>query len=291
MSQVSRTLLFNLIPNLGGGDCLFHAISHFTLLYNHQQLREMAVINIKANRSSYDETFSVTGETLLTIDGGFKVKSFDHYIELMRKLGTWGGQIEAKVLADVLERPIVILSDKSCNTRPTCFNKTARGDPLILWRTENHYVAAIPNDELVWKGVFNKLFLNIDPSPVVTAGLFNPTTPLTTPAPAGDDNKLSERPATEVPYTISDPATKKTIVVDRVARYQNGYVSIFGHAERASESEWDFVVIDSDDKACRYKTIINDDNVATRVAEILYQNRNEIIKAFLNKPATPQSAP
>jgi len=159
-----------------GGDCLFLAMAtqvgrnlelgtNGDIGTDHLILRELAVAAIASQQGELgallDEEMLITALNPV----GQRVGSFDNYVTLMSRPGTWGGQVEILALARILSRPIVLLGN---NISPQFFEEGAAGEPILLFYTGNHYQRVIPPLGTAVKDLFVQIQRDAA-TPVVTA--------------------------------------------------------------------------------------------------------------------------
>eukprot|EP01118_Nematostelium_gracile_P018894 TRINITY_DN8561_c0_g1_i2.p1 TRINITY_DN8561_c0_g1~~TRINITY_DN8561_c0_g1_i2.p1 ORF type:complete len:248 (-),score=23.72 TRINITY_DN8561_c0_g1_i2:18-671(-) len=115
------------------GACLFRAISDRVLLSQsyHYYVRQKCVDHMLAHQEDYEPFTCVSG------------LPYDHYCFEMRKVNTWGGQVEIQALSMIYKVNFAIHSNQS--SEPTLvdnnFSKT-----IDLCYYGNHYDSVYPNN-------------------------------------------------------------------------------------------------------------------------------------------------
>ncbi|KAL9963694.1 hypothetical protein ACROYT_G027225 [Oculina patagonica] len=143
---------FEISNNPGDGNCMFYALSDQLQLLkeiqiSHEKLRKDLVQFLTENPRSPDGThlFSFVNQSEHT--------TWSHYLESMKKDGTWGDELVLRAAADCYETSIRVISslghDNELMINPAT---TANNSPLVLGHYhELHYVSLIPrqgNDEI-----------------------------------------------------------------------------------------------------------------------------------------------
>ena len=163
------------------GNCLFWSISAQTS-ETQSDLRQLVVAVLTSNPAPFRELIEAEGaDVRLTLSDGTEehIHTLERYIELMSLPGTWGGQIEIAILAQVMQMPIVQISP---GYRPIVYPSRINteghvyyeGQPIFIYYNGiNHYdgLAAVSDDLADEYQIFQTLLLqalNQDP-------LSNPT--------------------------------------------------------------------------------------------------------------------
>lgn len=109
------------------------------------QLRENLVHYMREHAGKYSPYFSKLEENRLQIGSGFESLQFDSwetYLEMIKTPGVWATELEVRALADLLERPVVILTHGQA---PKTYLETSKARPLILRHVNgNHFESCTP---------------------------------------------------------------------------------------------------------------------------------------------------
>ena len=131
------------VPNEGGGDCLFHSISHsieFTdnQKHHHRQVRAAAVSHLKRHSDKYACFWDNKDPTGVDMEVSDRASAFQKYLGLVEKVGAWAGNLEIAALASTLDRPIYIIHETG---QIYGFNQEGSQKDLWIWysRAQGHY--------------------------------------------------------------------------------------------------------------------------------------------------------
>lgn len=133
------------VPNEGGGDCLFHSISHsieFTdnQKHHHRQVRAAAVSHLKRHSDKYACFWDNKDPTGVDMEVSDRASAFQKYLGLVEKVGAWAGNLEIAALASTLDRPIYIIHETG---QIYGFNQEGSQKDLWIWysRAQGHYAS------------------------------------------------------------------------------------------------------------------------------------------------------
>lgn len=124
------------IPNQGGGDCLFHTLSKH-LDIDHMQLRNYATQYISINWNKFKD-FALHSETLQPFE------SSEEYVTYMSKSGSWGDHLSLIALCELYQiNAIIIVVNKQKISEPITINVGSTKTVLIKFNSEFHYEAIV----------------------------------------------------------------------------------------------------------------------------------------------------
>ena len=173
LQKEQTTFNFTLPNNLeikdcgADGDCLFRSVAYHTKGKTATGLRQLVAAALKSNRNLIAPFIEADGSNIiLTLSNGTTelVTSFDRYCDLMLTPGTWGGEIEISILAQLLRKPIVSVAEGYKSLRyPSGTSVTGEptytGKPIfIYYNGHNHYRTMFVNYEAPG-AIFNSLTL------------------------------------------------------------------------------------------------------------------------------------
>lgn len=149
--------LFDLPQDHGAdGDCLFKVIASFVPNATHKSIRELLVEQgLGEHQGILTEAFTADGADIkLVTRNGFphKVNNIQDYIQLMQQPGTWGGYLDIAILALLLDRPMVILTEGGW---PIIFDidhrltqdKVPQPPIFIYYNGTDHYQSLCPKED------------------------------------------------------------------------------------------------------------------------------------------------
>lgn len=119
---------YEVVPVLGDGNCLYHALALY-LPYSHEQLRLMAADFIEAHPEIYKQ--HIAGD-------------FAAYVERIRA-GAWGDHLEIDAIYRITGRPIVLVYANNAQP-PLQFGVATEDNPAVhlQYNNINHYDGLIP---------------------------------------------------------------------------------------------------------------------------------------------------
>ena len=146
-----------IVPNLGRGDCLFHAIAQGLTEYgevgssgtprSYRQLRAVVTGTFKKYPTEYGELWANQGR----IDPQGKMQSekasFDRYVQEIATRGTWSGALELSAYCENTATEAWVVSDREVFQ----FNRHGRQKGLHFRHKDNHFelIAGAVRDEWV----------------------------------------------------------------------------------------------------------------------------------------------
>ena len=124
------------LPNKGGGDCLFHSLSaHLDI--DHQQLREDATEYIKINWDRFKD-FALKSDTLEPYE------SKEEYVKHMSQKGVWGDHLSLLALCELYQTNATIIVVNGVElSEPIKINVGSSKTVLIKFNSEFHYEAIV----------------------------------------------------------------------------------------------------------------------------------------------------
>lgn len=124
------------LPNSGGGNCLFHTFSSH-LDIDYKQLREDSVNYITMQWDKF-KNFALNPETLEPFD------SLEDYKNTMLKEGTWGDHLSVMALCELYQvNAIIVVIDNKKILEPIKINVGSSKTVLIKFNSEFHYEAIV----------------------------------------------------------------------------------------------------------------------------------------------------
>ena len=124
------------LPNEGGGDCLFHTFStHLDI--DHMQLREDATEYISINWNRFKD-FALKSDTLKSYE------SREEYINHMSQEGVWGDHLSLLALCELYQTNATIIVVNGVDlSEPIKINVGSSKTVLIKFNSEFHYEAIL----------------------------------------------------------------------------------------------------------------------------------------------------
>ena len=142
---------FEIIDCGAGGNCLFHAVANQIPEETHESLRELACTALESNSTQLNAQLEIGGADVILINPEViaeeRIDNSEQYVELMKRPGTWGGEIELAALAQLFNRPITVIANGYCPLiYPSFIDSQGRpfypGNPIfIYYNGHNHYQA------------------------------------------------------------------------------------------------------------------------------------------------------
>ena len=119
-----------IIPNPGQGDCLYHSFSHALNRVDSQTRTHRQLRTLRKKKDVYEARW------LRTDDRGNPTNmSFDEYIDLQGKAGSWAGALEAEALATALKRKLWICTSSTV----FLFNEEGASPPCVFQFGNGHF--------------------------------------------------------------------------------------------------------------------------------------------------------
>jgi len=124
------------LPNQGGGNCLFHTLStHLNI--RHQQLRKDSIDYLTINWNKFKD-FALSSDTLKSFD------SMDDYKKYMSKEDSWGDHLSLLSLCELYQiNAIIIVTNGNRLSEPIKINVGSTRTVLIKFTSEFHYEAIV----------------------------------------------------------------------------------------------------------------------------------------------------
>lgn len=124
------------LPNQGGGNCLFHTLStHLNI--SHQQLRQDSIDYLTINWNKFKD-FALRSDTLEPFD------SMDDYKKYMSKEDSWGDHLSLLSLCELYQiNAIIIVTNGNRLSEPIKINVGSTRTVLIKFTSEFHYEAIV----------------------------------------------------------------------------------------------------------------------------------------------------
>jgi hypothetical protein len=128
------------------GDCLFYSAA-----FNSGDprssitLRKEVIKRMTSNAVEYQSHIEINDEVEVGAGGEGNYKPYDgweNYLSLMSEQTTWAGHVEILALADVLQRPIVVLEQNTKVTHDPVIGRQylQNANPIFVGRVNgNHY--------------------------------------------------------------------------------------------------------------------------------------------------------
>ena len=130
---------FEIIPNAGQGNCLFHAVSDACKLVGlsrgHGVLRAMAVTHLRKYKDAYEPAWDMTAPD--AEEKAMDAAAFERYLDLVAEEGAWGGALEITALANTLNMKIRVKTGDNTYV----FNNAGQKGTLNLNFAHKHYEA------------------------------------------------------------------------------------------------------------------------------------------------------
>lgn len=126
----------NVIPNNGGGNCLYHTLStHLNIDYKQLKLDAIQYISINWNKF---KDFALRTDNLESFN------SKEDYIEFMSRDGSWGDHLTLMALCELYQiNAIIIVVNGNKISDPININVGSSKTVLIKFNSEFHYEAII----------------------------------------------------------------------------------------------------------------------------------------------------
>ena len=116
------------------GNCFFRAVSRqiWGDVYHHAALRKIVCHELLSNKALYEAFISDSEGT------------YEEYVDNMKKLTVWGGELEIAAVERLLVRPVEIWEHGTPNKRASSYE----GEPIRLtYQGKFHYNALVQEDE------------------------------------------------------------------------------------------------------------------------------------------------
>ncbi|HUV84812.1 MAG TPA: hypothetical protein VMV86_03835 [Methanosarcinales archaeon] len=143
-----------IIPIVGDGHCLYHAIAQCTPDQNYVSLRNLAAGYIENHWAEFGDFFTEDEQRTRTVDG---------IINDIRFGNRWGDEPEIRALTHQLRRPIIIIrTDGGQTIMSLPYTDDHYGHPIfILYNGLNHYNALVVRHGYNAQLIYNQLAGNL----------------------------------------------------------------------------------------------------------------------------------